>query len=239
MAFFRNITNAKPGVWSYLYAQSGFDAPVVMSPNIRYFYFNETEQKRHYYIMPGAPKSTHEDAINSGIPLLISAEFHKLSGNPPFTDGRQIFFEMFSSETRGASSDGFAVVGGDTYHATISTLTDDRDLDVLCSDVTVTLFDADGTVLTGAKVDIALVGTGVGGDPTKGAISPGVFSRKTNGAGKATFALWRNAGHSSGAYYEIKSWHPKTRKQIHTGQKFFVGTSQASYELGDLLDIVN
>lgn len=239
MAYFNNRTNVRPGIWTGLYSLSGFSAPVVMSKNVRYYYFDATEQRRHYYYMPGAPKSTPAEAQLSSDNLQKTASYTMLSGEPPFNDDRQIYFEIYSGDEKGQDSDGFAVVDRDTYHATVSTLADDRDLDVTKSDVTVTLYDADGTVLTGAKVEIALIGVGVGGAPVSGAISPGVFTKKTNGAGKATFALWRNAGHPSGAYYQVKSWHPRTRKPIHTGQKFYVGVEQPIYELGELIQIVN
>lgn len=223
MSIFRNVTNAEPGEWVYLpmAVPGAISLPtsaltdVRLSSNIRYSYTVDGIGD------PLGPFSAGSEA--------------------PIRDGWVVEFFVLSDSKPGEDVFVWAEIGGETHHATVSTRAGDRNPNLPCVDVVVKLSEADGTLIDGAKVEIRLEGSADNGLGV-GAVSQGVFTRLTNGDGTATFSLWQNANHPSKTYYEIRSWHPKTRKQIHTGQRFVVGplvNGAIDLKIDDLIDIVN
>lgn len=221
MAFLKNVVNAAPGQWVPVDSNQVIDEPfsngdpipVTVSPNLRYRY--STDGIGEYLGPFGAGDEV------------------------PLQDGWLVAFEALSSSTLGGDVFGWIKMGDKTHHVTVSTRTGEFNYTMPIRQVEVTLADADGILIQGAKVEIKLVGAADAAPP--GTVSPGTFERVTNGSGTATFALWANRDHPSKTFYEIKSWHPKTRKQIHTGQKFTVppGPEPVPVALDQLIDIVN
>lgn len=215
MAFFKNIVNATPGEWVRLTypgdpvftSPSNDPLPVALSPGIRFYYDEDGNGEWQGPYLAGG-----EIGLLDG--FLI---FDVLAGGP----GEDVF--------------AWAEINGERHHVTVSARSGDINEDIVLREITVRLTEADGSVIEGAKVEIRLVGSA--DSDTAGTISQGVFTRKTNGEGTATFALWANSGHTSKTVYEIRSKHPKTGKMIHTGQQFVVGNANADIE--DLIDIVN
>lgn len=93
--------------------------------------------------------------------------------------------------------------------------------------VTVNLFDNDGSVIDNARVVIRLVG--LGNEPG-GAVSQGEQVKHTNENGVAVFTLWENNGTYSNTYYEVQSWHPERGNQIHRRERFLVPDHDADLE---------
>jgi|GEM_PF-2694921 len=98
---------------------------------------------------------------------------------------------------------------------------------VTTRNITVTLYDFDGSPLESATVRIKLVGLGNSAD---GAISPGNKQGYTDPNGRVVFALWQNDFSYSDTYYELSSWHPTTGQSIHKREQFVVGDSDAAVE---------
>jgi len=96
--------------------------------------------------------------------------------------------------------------------------------------ITVNIFDTDGSPVENARVIISLIG--LGNEPG-GSVAPGSKEQRTDANGQTVFELWENNGIYSNTYYEVKSWHPETGIAIHRREKFLVPDHDA--ELHNLI----
>lgn len=98
--------------------------------------------------------------------------------------------------------------------------------------ISVTIFEVDGDPLVGARVEIRLVGLGIG---ASGAIAPERIEKVTGEDGQCVFQLWQNNQALSDTEYEIRSYHPADGRKIHNGETFRVYDSDA--DVKDLLNL--
>lgn len=217
MSFFLNAVNASPGEWVFIsmpdeviHAPSTDPMPVSLSPGFRYSY---SENGIGDYL--GPYEAGNEVTLEDG---WLVAFWAKAPSDP----GKDGFY--------------WAKIGANTYHVTVSAQSSEINPSLAVASVDVTLCEADGAFIGDAVVEIKLIGAA---DTNAGTVYPGIFRRKTNGSGTATFPLWANKNHASKTYYEIRSWHPKTKKLIHRGEQFVVDSSPSRVNVESLLDIVN